>query len=448
MYRSRSLLTKVGKSITAEASKATSSEAAVAAAVNATPDHGGKIPQEEVPPSAPTYPYETLYHHKHPELLQPTTPQSFAYVMHHLTSAVNAVYSLGKSQEYRDRFLDLTGGGGAAPIGDSNGKNNDSDEGYSGSIINSNILGQSDMGFVKVLTLYQDLNNPLYEETYQENPKFLQEFMDGCGFALGEFHNSKDNIMPKFINGVEDKSVGLSDLDKNTTTESEDDNNNNNQAEISLKSNYSIFRIARDDPNSVESTFLSMTTPEMMETIQSDGITRLLLAKIAGENGKSSMMPPVAMVRNSKEANDLSEYYESSTGKVRLVKEDTKVMNVALLGARVEEIYPPAVPNDRLGKKGDDEEEEDPEAPLEDDSLMAYRNADKEDTAQIVTQLEVLYELQQSTINDEGKVHTQTSVMVGKFETCLQRDPNGDDGLQWRLCSYRPAVEFGYFNTW
>ena len=65
-----------------------------------------------------------------------------------------------------------------------------------------------------------------------------------------------------------------------------------------------------------------------------------------------------------------------------------------------------------------------------------------------MTQLEVLYELQQSSINDDEKTHTQTSVMVGKFEACLDGDPNGGDEVQWRLCSYRPAVEFGYFNSW
>jgi hypothetical protein len=96
-----------------------------------------------------------------------------------------------------------------------------------------------------------------------------------------------------------------------------------------------------------------------------------------------------------------------------------------------------------LQKKDDD-----PDSPLEDDSLMPLRQStnseEDESKAQVITQLEVLYELQQSSINDEGKTRTQTSVMVGKFEGCLDGDPNGDE-LRWKLVSYRPAVEF--YNT-
>ena len=85
---------------------------------------------------------------------------------------------------------------------------------------------------------------------------------------------------------------------------------------------------------------------------------------------------------------------------------------------------------------------------------------------QVVTQLDVLYELQQSSIekqdidddtnNDRTTKRTKTSVMVGKFEACLEGDPNrctdvderysnNAPSLRWKLASYRPAMEF--YNT-
>ena len=173
-----------------------------------------------------------------------------------------------------------------------------------------------------------------------------------------------------------------------------------------------------------------MTTPEMLEMIRMEGIMKLIMGNIAGvggegADGKASNALPLAIMRNNSDLDQLKEFYQKST-KVTQIKADTKVMNVALLSARVEEIYPGEA-------ELSEEQSEDPNAPLEDDSFVENK---PDSNAQVVTQLEVLYELQQSSMNDDGKKHTQTSVMVGKFEACLKGDPNGD-GLRWRLCSYR-----------
>ena len=194
--------------------------------------------------------------------------------------------------------------------------------------------------------------------------------------------------------------------------------------------NYDFLEIAKDDPDSIEHTVISMTTPEMLEMIRMEGIMKLIMGNIAGvggegADGKASNALPLAIMRNNSDLDQLKEFYQKST-KVTQIKADTKVMNVALLSARVEEIYPGEA-------ELSEEQSEDPNAPLEDDSFVE-NNPDS--NAQVVTQLEVLYELQQSSMNDDGKKHTQTSVMVGKFEACLKGDPNGD-GLRWRLCSYR-----------
>mmetsp|Transcript_45417 Transcript_45417/g.95320 ORF Transcript_45417/g.95320 Transcript_45417/m.95320 type:complete len:412 (-) Transcript_45417:1691-2926(-) len=411
MHRSRLLLVKAGKSITAEASKATK-DAAKAAVGASSNDNAAQIPQASAQDWKPPYPYTLLHHHKDPNLLPDRPYGSIGYTLHNFSAAASGIMSLCTSQESRDRFLSLTG-----PSSTEDHENSDDEYEYDGSIINTSILGQSDMGFVKVLALFHDLSNPLYDE-YPE--KFdIREFMTGCGWALEQFHRTKDELMPKFLNSFEDPS------DPEVASDG--------ARGVQLKTNYNFLAVAADNPDSVEWSFLSMTTPELFEAFKMNGIMSLIKGNMLGRD--KAKMPPLSIVRTANEVVDEKEYYAKSDA-VRLVEEDTKVMNVALLSARVEEIFP-----QRTMQEGGD----DPDAPLEDDSLRPHRI----NTEQVVTQLEVLYELEQSCINDDGKKRTQTSVMVGKFEACLDGNPNrGEEGLRWRLCSYRPAVEFGYYNSW
>ncbi|KAL7528059.1 hypothetical protein ACHAXR_004015, partial [Thalassiosira sp. AJA248-18] len=175
MHRSRPLLLKAGKSIGAEASKATKDATKIAASAG----HG----HDKTPQSPPAYPYILLHHHIQPTLFPHRQPGTLSYAVHHLSSAVGALISLCSSQENRDRFLDLT----EVANDDDDDDDDDKDNNTHGSIINTNILGQSDMGVLKVLTLYQDLNNPLFGQ----HPMNVQEFMNGCGWALDKFHMTK-----------------------------------------------------------------------------------------------------------------------------------------------------------------------------------------------------------------------------------------------------------------
>ena len=118
--------------------------------------------------------------------------------------------------------------------------------------------------------------------------------------------------------------------------------------------------------------------------------------------------------------------------------ENIRVRNVALLSARVREIYPP--PPSR------------PTSPFD------HRKISNKE-AQVITQLEVLYELQQNERDDHGGNNKETTlVMVGTFEACLEGDPNhrnrtdgGEDDnatttttnhYEWKLAYYREAHEF------
>ncbi len=113
---------------------------------------------------------------------------------------------------------------------------------------------------------------------------------------------------------------------------------------------------------------------------------------------------------------------------------------VALLSARLDEFEAPLSENDNNFTKLDDKG--DPDAPLEDDSLIPHRHdSDPETTTQVVAQFEVLYDLQLTYEKDDGENHTETEVNVACFEACLYGDPNGDE-LRWRLHGIRPAFEF------
>ena len=110
-----------------------------------------------------------------------------------------------------------------------------------------------------------------------------------------------------------------------------------------------------------------------------------------------------------------------------------------MLSARVASVDKPVTLNSA---------EDDPNAPLEDDSLKPHveRQYSK---PQIVTQLEVLFEsevtLPEIDKNGNKRADGQKSKMtvdVATFEACISGDPNGD--MRWRLCQTRPALEFGY----
>lgn len=282
----------------------------------------------------------------------------------------------------------------------------------------------------------------------------MREFLDGCGWALEQFHRMKVDVVTRSMNAED---AGRRDSD-GADKVGEDSDDLKIRPDVDLN-----FLQAASDPDSLDYAFMSMITPEMLDTIKMERILHVVTGNTAVVIDAAQSLKLVVP--------DGLKAFQSKDGKMRIVKEDTRVGKVALLGARVEEIYPPLEPNahaeeggsgppsdgnvfkrhlgemDRQLKEAKQERAELLDEPMEDDSLAASRNDGDEDAAQIVTQLEVLYELQQSAINDDGKTHTQTSVMVGKFEACVDGDPNGDE-IQWRLCSYRPAVEFGYFNSW
>lgn len=320
-------------------------------------------------PNIPASARICLHHHNDPTLLEYRQPGSFAYLMHHFSSSFNAISSLCSSQENRDNFLSLT-----------REENNDD---FDGPVINTSVLGQSDMPLLKPLTLFDELNNPILDQY----PKFnIQEFISGCSFALEQFHNAKSVFLPGLTQAFDEEDEQAAKKWTNTDRVSDDEIRN----------------------------FQKMITPECYDICMQESMQRAIAEHMYEQMKKE-------------EPGSLSNIMDTKVGDT-----NCEVGNIALMSFRVEEIYPPVL-------KDDKKKDNDPDAPLEDDSL----SPPEDDSAQVVLQVEVLYELQQSSVGEEGETRERTYVMVGKFEGCLAGQPSdNDDDLQWRIASYRPAVEW------
>lgn len=183
-----------------------------------------KTPPNDAPAVAEiiqSKPYIPLYHHKDPSLFPQLIPGSLPYIIHNLSSAFNATVTLFSSQEARDKFI---------AIANLREENIESDNLY-GSIINSNVVAQSDMGFVKVLALFDELNSPLFKDT-QFN---VTDFMDGASYAIERFHE-----------------VGREHMNMMTTKM---------EAAGEEKMKYDFLETAHSDPESLEHDLMEMTTP-------------------------------------------------------------------------------------------------------------------------------------------------------------------------------------------
>mmetsp|Transcript_10812 Transcript_10812/g.21031 ORF Transcript_10812/g.21031 Transcript_10812/m.21031 type:complete len:415 (+) Transcript_10812:131-1375(+) len=386
--------------------------AAATSSVNATEELA--VCESDPPPSS----YIPLHHHRDRSLFRPITPGTFRYITYHYFSSLKGLTSLLTSQEARDRFVTLTGG-------NENADNDDQDNLYSNRIVNANVLGQSDMGFLKPMTLFHELNSPLYNQYGIEDKVDIKDFLDGCGFAIEQYMRAiNDNLRGGNFRKWANKVLG----DAREMSKTESDTSDDIEKLMAVMSTppdsvekYDFTEVGRKDPNSIEAFLMDMTTPIGWDNHNFNARMKLRL-EISEDN-----LPKFAT------AQDLASHHSGE-------KLNAKVLHVALLSARLEEIEAPLAVNNNNTTKG--EETSDPDAPLEDDSLIPHsNNSDQESSTQVVAQFEVLYDLELTLENDDGETQTETEVNVACFEACLYGDPNGDE-LRWRLHGIRPAFEF------
>jgi hypothetical protein len=352
---------------------------------------------------------------------------------------MSAAYSLFRSQESRDRFMTLTNAPPPTPTAATENDHDDDNEasfiGTKGPIINTSVLRQSDMGILKTLALYHDLCHPLFTDgcrfssstsgSKRMHKVDIDEFMMGCGWALEQFHRTKEELLIK--------PFSLENMDKSTSF-------------YGLIND--VHKTASQDPTSLEYDFIKMTTPTIFLPLQGEGIIRLLKMLQSSRRRGWEEDEDDDGIGGIGKTNPTAAASAATTTTTTLPKfENIRVMNVALLSARVREIYPPSPPS----------------SPLSDDHGTITKNKE----AQVITQLEILYELQQKEGDEHGgnneettttttTTRINTSVMVGTFEACLEGDPNhhnrtdgGEDdnattttNHEWKLASYRLASEY------
>ena len=296
-------------------------------------------------------------------------------MLHNLTAAFEALVSLASSEEARDRFLSianlchLSKSGAKCDVYDKNNL-------YSGCIINTNVIGQSDLGFINVFSLFEGLSSLNMKGLDFD----IKEFMDGAGFALDRFHE----VDREFFMSLKTKEVGW-DYD---------------------------FIKAATDPDSLEHDIMSMTTPLFWEYLNTSlkyyfdasPFMTEVLKKVTPAKSK------ITNVSYCCRMNSMLNYFLFLIHILHLLQ-------LALLHARVAAIEKPEPDN------------VDSRASTKDGSCLA----------QIVTQLEVLYEREIALPPGDDAYNIVANVAT--FEACIHGDPNGEQ-LQWRLCQTRPASEF------
>jgi len=362
--------------------------------------------------------YKPFYHHLDPFLLKPRNVGTFSYLLHHIQASISGLFSLCTSQQSRDEFLQLTrrnyniDHNNTKDESDAADGDDDGEEIDSSSIINTNVLNKSDMGFMKVMALFNDLRSPLFDETMFDKEKEMPQFLNGCGFALEQFHITQADYIKNlelYYQNKKDKSEEIEEVEEE-------------------KFQYKFFDIAKNDPTSTESTLISMLSPEGLDKMFFETAMFAFVKDMEVENTEAHLVSTL------------------------------KVMHTCLLSARLEKIEESGKHVNEDGHNA--EGKNDPDAPLEDESLEPFSENSDDSFPQTVLQLEVLYDLElifkktnedsnednnkSSSNNNTNNNKSFKSLNVAKFETCFNGNLNGDE-RQWRLCSWRPAAEYGFW---
>ena len=298
-------------------------------------------------------------------------------------------------------------------------------------IIQEGVLSQATAGPMMMLSLFHELQNPLFEK-HRFDPR---QFLDGLGPALENFHNvssALENELHKINSKAlssskpetdEQKSEDIEDADQEVEAggmtkedkdqlllalkvmaKSEDAHAKQKKAAEAIL-DYEWMSEAKSNPDSLAGQLSRMVTKELFQINQLSSKTAFLL--------------------------------QNQSRNIFFREGSCRVNNVALLSARA-----------CLFREKDSEEGA-KEYEAIDESL---ENDFDESEAQVAAQLEVLYDVTQEfvvkepgntslSISDDEESTQTTVVSVATLEGWLHGGP--DDGeLRWKLTSYRPPYEF------
>lgn len=296
--------------------------------------------------------------------------------------------------------------------------------------INEGVMSQATAGSMMILSLFHDLQNPLFKRY-----KFdANEFLQGIVPALERFHTVSAALENELIKIKDEAHKNNNDKDNNNETQ-EDVRNNDSanpssspkppssflhddffKTEISDRSIAAVLKhdwmdIAKKEPESLAGQLSRMVTAELFHIHQTRAKASFLLpggSKIAFKEGACT------------------------------------VNNVALLSARAFMCVEKEVGDDleRWGSRSDWKYEI-IDYEMEEEELKKKRGG-------VAAQLEVLYDVTQSFVevnpsessskDNEVQELDLTTVSVAVMEGWLFGGP--DDKLRWKLALHRPALEF------
>jgi len=297
--------------------------------------------------------------------------------------------------------------------------------------INEGVISQATAGPMIMLSLFHDLQNPLFKQT-----KFdVGEFLEGVGPALENFHNisgALENQLQTIIS-EDDK---IDEEGKNTP---EEDSKSEKEAVDETMSALGMPTLGALFPQGAGSGVSKILKHDWMDDAKADPDS---LA------GQLSRMVSKELFQIHQVSSKTQFLLQNHARNVKFQEGSCLVNNVALLSARA------FLCREKEAEVG-------VEAPgptqYETFELDAEDGGSEEKGVGVAAQMEVLYDVTQEftvekartsieaegdeTAEDVGTETLQTTIVsVATLEGWLQRGPEGE--LRWRLALYRPAFEF------
>lgn len=303
-------------------------------------------------------------------------------------------------------------------------------------IIQEGVLSQATAGPMMMLSLFHELQNPLFKE-HKFDPS---EFLEGLVPALENFHNVS-SALENELHKINQKTI--------LNSEPEADDKSEPAEETTQDTTDEFGAVTKEERDSLLSALKLMATTDDFDSKQKKVAEAILDYEWMNEArnhpdslaGQLSKMVTTELFQINQLSSKTAFLLQNQSRNIFFREGSCRVNNVALLSARA------CLFREKEGSgsaEGSDGKEVVPEYEAVDYDLE--NDFDDSETS-VAAQLEVLYDVTQEFVvgetdasDDENATQT-TIVSVATLEGWLHGGP--DDGqLRWKLASYRPPYEF------
>eukprot|EP00934_Nitzschia_sp_Nitz4_P005921 Nitzschia sp. Nitz4//scaffold102_size76354//11660//12715//NITZ4_005625-RA/size76354-processed-gene-0.15-mRNA-1//1//CDS//3329532228//5911//frame0 len=297
-------------------------------------------------------------------------------------------------------------------------------------IINQEALGQASMGSMFIVSLYNDLNNPLFKQHNFD----AKEFLGGVGPALQRYHNVSGSLANQLSAQFEEmekkkKEEAAIESDNKETVKAEETKPLDEEAKLREEIMASFPGALVDESLENEKLLNEILDHDWMEDVKKDPESL---------QGQLHNMLTEEFFNIQQLHAKTSFLLQQATNKTSFKEDSCSVNGVALLSARSFVCVEPDHP-ENIDAWGD--------RPPGKYELVEYEMEDSEIKRRkggVAAQLEVLYEVSQEYMYQNAakgeETVTDKFLAVAVMEGWLQGGPEGS--LRWRLALHRPAVEF------